>query len=214
LKALYQKAFCLWAIDLDEAGEAEIYKINLLEAMMMVMEAWNNVQSTTIVNCWNHTKIQPEVNNDIHGSAHHIMTSHPSPMADINAWMVIHTFIMSDELSLPGAECQLHNILGDCYLATDWDLVLKVVMDADNNITRALEGLNTFTLRIFSCDLTQLTHSHTPQVPATPMQLSNVEQDLSTAVDNLKQHRQIIGMPLTLDEMLNPVEEEEVGCTV
>ncbi|KIK10810.1 hypothetical protein PISMIDRAFT_123897, partial [Pisolithus microcarpus 441] len=29
LKALYQKAFCLWAIDLDEAGEAEIYKINL-----------------------------------------------------------------------------------------------------------------------------------------------------------------------------------------
>ncbi|KIK12615.1 hypothetical protein PISMIDRAFT_120562, partial [Pisolithus microcarpus 441] len=60
LKALYQKAFCLRAIDLDEVGEAEIYKINLLEAMMMVTEARNNVQSTTIANCWNHTKIQAE----------------------------------------------------------------------------------------------------------------------------------------------------------
>lgn len=48
LKALYRKAFCLRAIELDEAGEPDIYRIDLLEAMMLVTEAWNNVQAATI----------------------------------------------------------------------------------------------------------------------------------------------------------------------
>jgi DDE superfamily endonuclease len=57
-KAHYRHTFCLRAIELDEAGKREIYKLDLQEAMVMARDAWNAVQLQTIVNCWNHTKIQ------------------------------------------------------------------------------------------------------------------------------------------------------------
>ena len=50
----------LSAIDLDEAGKRDIYKVNLLEAMLMAKEAWDAVSSSTIKHCWDHTKIQSD----------------------------------------------------------------------------------------------------------------------------------------------------------
>jgi hypothetical protein len=58
-KALYRRNFCARAVDLDEAGERDIYKNDLLEAMMMARAAWNSISSTTIKHCWDHTQIQP-----------------------------------------------------------------------------------------------------------------------------------------------------------
>jgi hypothetical protein len=58
VKAHYRKAFCLRAIELDEAGEDDIYKINLLEVMLMVRTAWDAVSAESIANCWNHCGIQ------------------------------------------------------------------------------------------------------------------------------------------------------------
>jgi hypothetical protein len=58
LKAHYRSAFCHRALELDDAGERDIYKIDLLEAMHMVNDAWDNVTSTTIEHCWDHTGIQ------------------------------------------------------------------------------------------------------------------------------------------------------------
>ncbi|KAF9221518.1 DDE-domain-containing protein [Gyrodon lividus] len=58
-KALYRRFFNQCALDCDEAGESEIYKIDLLEAMSMAKAAWDKVTPNTIHNCWNHTKIQP-----------------------------------------------------------------------------------------------------------------------------------------------------------
>jgi hypothetical protein len=60
-KALYCRNFCTRAIDLNEAGEHNIYKNNLLEGMMMARAAWSSVLSTTIKNCWDHTQIQLSV---------------------------------------------------------------------------------------------------------------------------------------------------------
>ncbi|KAF9233029.1 hypothetical protein BU15DRAFT_80530 [Melanogaster broomeanus] len=107
-------------------------------------------------------------------------TSHSSLMMDAKAWMVINTFMTSDELSLPDVEHQLHDTLEDCYLATDWDLVLKIVMDVENDTSKALEGLDVFTLRIFGCPLTQLTPLHAANhqevtATVTPPQLSEAE---------------------------------------
>jgi hypothetical protein len=59
VKAHYRGNFCQRAIDLDEAGEREIYKINLLEGMVMADAAWKAITPETIQHCWNHTKIQP-----------------------------------------------------------------------------------------------------------------------------------------------------------
>ncbi|KAF9220287.1 DDE-domain-containing protein [Gyrodon lividus] len=58
-KALYDHNFSRQAIDLDKASEREIYKIDLLKAMVMANEAWNSMMPETIRNCWNHTCIQP-----------------------------------------------------------------------------------------------------------------------------------------------------------
>ena len=58
-KALYHHNFSRREIDLDEASEREIYKTDLLEAMVMAKEAWNSVTPETIRNCWIHTGIQP-----------------------------------------------------------------------------------------------------------------------------------------------------------
>jgi hypothetical protein len=48
----------MYAIELDEAGATDIYKINLLEVMLMTKAAWDAVSAETIQNCWNHTGIQ------------------------------------------------------------------------------------------------------------------------------------------------------------
>ena len=57
-KALYRRMFCLRALELDDTGQADIYKIDLLEAMLMAKKAWESVLSTTIKACWDHTGIQ------------------------------------------------------------------------------------------------------------------------------------------------------------
>ena len=56
-KAHYWKAFCAHAVDMDEAGEEDVYKINLLEVMLMARQAWDAVSAETIANCWKHTGI-------------------------------------------------------------------------------------------------------------------------------------------------------------
>jgi hypothetical protein len=54
VKAHYRKASCARAVDMDEAGESDIY---LLKIMLMVRQAWDAVTSETITNCWKHTGI-------------------------------------------------------------------------------------------------------------------------------------------------------------
>src|SRR5882762_3789149 len=57
-KAHYWKSFCLCAIELDDAGEADIYKVNLLEVLMMVKAVWDAVTADTIAACWRHATVE------------------------------------------------------------------------------------------------------------------------------------------------------------
>ena len=57
VKAHHQRAFCIGAVDLDEAGESDIYKINLLEVMLIIRQAWDVVTQETIANCWRYSGI-------------------------------------------------------------------------------------------------------------------------------------------------------------
>lgn len=56
-KAHYRRQLCTRAIELDEAGAEDIYKIDILEAMRMANKAWEAVSELTIKHCWDHTKI-------------------------------------------------------------------------------------------------------------------------------------------------------------
>ncbi|KIK92232.1 hypothetical protein PAXRUDRAFT_147776, partial [Paxillus rubicundulus Ve08.2h10] len=113
LKAIYCKNFCQHAINLDEGGEWEIYKLNILEGMMMAWHAWDQVLLEAIKNCWDHTQIQL------------CRSLSPDTLA---TWKVIQEFATMD-MSLPEAEKQVQDILGTCYNDTDWRPAFKAVMD-------------------------------------------------------------------------------------
>ena len=57
-KAHYRKHFCQRAIDLDEAGQHDIYTISLKEGMELAEAAWEAITAETIRHCWDHTKLQ------------------------------------------------------------------------------------------------------------------------------------------------------------
>ena len=42
---------------MDDGGEEDVYRINLLEIMLMARQAWDAVTPHTIENCWHHTVI-------------------------------------------------------------------------------------------------------------------------------------------------------------
>ena len=58
-KAFYRKNFNQCALNQDDAGEQEIYKIDLFQALMMAKKAWIGVKWETIQHCWDHILIQP-----------------------------------------------------------------------------------------------------------------------------------------------------------
>ena len=57
-KGIYRCKMCICAIELDDAGADNIYKMNLLKAMLLIMEAWNDMSQETIKNCWAHMQIE------------------------------------------------------------------------------------------------------------------------------------------------------------
>jgi len=98
-------------------------------------------------------------------------------------------------MCLPEVEKQLQDLLGSSYTATDWDPVLKIIMDAENNVKKALEGLDHLTIPIFKCPIGQLSVMHISQLP-TPLvassdllQLFEAEMDLSNAIHHLHWRR-------------------------
>lgn len=228
-KALYRNAFCLRAVDLDDAGQRDIYKIDLREAMLMMVKAWNQVKPSTIVNCWNHSGIQPNTEIDL-GKASTTSTiftnSHPTtsrssstcnPKQNPATWILVREFAMLDDIRLPTIEKQLSETLGAAYTASDWDPVLKVIMDAENDMEKALTDIDQLVIPIFGCPIRQISISSqalaTTQtaMPRDLPQLAEVEKSLQAAVDDLQKRKRIIGKALTLEEMLNPVEETGIG---
>jgi len=84
-------------------------------------------------------------------------------------------------------------------------------MDAENDALHALEAIKQLTDKLFKPQsnpvaLNILLPSHVP-----PCQLVALEKDLVDTVLELKKRNRIIGAPLTLEEMLNPVQEQEMG---
>jgi len=146
-KAHYRQAFCICALNLEEAGEHEIYKVNLLEAMLMAKDTWNAVTQDTIRHCWDHTKIQQDLVSYTPPVPSTIATSPfppTSPLAYPKAWEIVREFAVSD-MSLPQVEEQLKDYLGCQYIGVEWSGAFKTVMDAENDTLKALESIKTLT---------------------------------------------------------------------
>jgi DDE superfamily endonuclease len=212
-KAHYRRAFCIRALDHDDAGESDIYKIDLLEAMLMAREAWNEVSATTIKNCWDHTGIQrpPIKAITLRIPTNSGAPSGPSlqPSPDGNsaaAWDIIEQFATTD-MALPDAENALRKHLGGEYADDNWQPALKAVMDAEGDAALALAAVTK--LRLASSSMASEWQLKPPSADTTQCQL--LEEDLLKSVAELRRRNRIHGEVLTLEEMLDPVEELEIG---
>ncbi|KAF8122901.1 hypothetical protein EV363DRAFT_1181549 [Boletus edulis] len=156
----------------------------------MATRAWSAVTSTTIQHCWNHTGIQ----------ANTAPLSHPAH-ADPGAWAIVREFATSDT-SLPLVETALQEHLGSRYVASDWSLALKMVMDAEGDAEKASEAVEK--LASAACQRSGLVVKL-----QKPPQLEALEEDLEDSIMILKDKNRIFGNPLSVDELLDPLEERE-----
>jgi hypothetical protein len=111
-------------------------------------------------------------------------------------------------MSLPDAEKNLQTHLGECYMDSDWRPALKAVMDAEGDAEMALNAIDA---------LMHAASHHTglkiwiPAVCPRPEQLTSAEVELMQSVDNLKACNHIFGKLPTVDELLDPAEERDMG---
>ncbi|KIK13078.1 hypothetical protein PISMIDRAFT_119603 [Pisolithus microcarpus 441] len=172
-KALYRWNFCAQAVDLDAAGEHNIYKLSLLEGMTMAKAAWEAVSAETIQHCWNHTKIQPDTS----------MSFHPAHMDPV-AWDFIHQYA-TGTMTLPSVESGLRAHLRDQYIDSDWQPALKAVMEAEDNNTAldAISALRTAALSHsgIKIRIPTLTPAATESAQR-PNQLTSVESEVMESV--------------------------------
>ena len=221
VKAHYRRAFCLRAIELDDAGEDDIYKINLLEVMLMVKEAWKAVTPETITNCWNHTKIQnrpiaPATSTSPRATST-VITVSPTPcstkaaLADNGAWGILQEFANGTISSLPQTESRLEVHLGDRYRFIDWKPAFDAVFAAEDDVGKAISAIETLEKQA----RTETTTAPTIPSPTPPRlalnQLTMLENDLMECVTKLGDRKRIRGTCPTLEDLLNPVEEREIG---
>jgi len=125
--------------------------------------------------------------------------------SDAVAWDIIREFAATD-MTLPETEKRLQEHLGGHYDDRDWQPALKAVMDAEGDVSVALEAIRKLSA---STHLPRLTI----KLPARPQlapdaELSRIESELMDSVEELVQRRRIFRAP-TLEELVNPIEEEE-----
>jgi hypothetical protein len=102
-----------------------------------------------------------------------------SPFSDHGAWDILRQFASLD-MTLPQAEEKLLVHLGGHYKDADWHSVLKAIMDAEGNITKAQEAVQAFSA---ACERPNLVI----KLPASrPPQVTALEKDLIKSVDELK----------------------------
>ncbi|KAG2082598.1 uncharacterized protein F5147DRAFT_783247 [Suillus discolor] len=165
--------------------------------MVMAQEAWDAVKPSTIQHCWNHTGIQAN------SMAH---SSHPAH-ADPGAWKIIHQFADIDTMTLPQAEACLKEHLGNHYVEEDWMDALKTAMVVKGDNVKVAKAVKK--LASVACQRTGLVVKIQPLTKAP--QLQTLEHELMKSIEELTIRRWIIGTPLTVDEILDPQEEKNIG---
>ena len=120
-KAHYRHRFCLKALQQDTTGVVDIYSFNLLEALHMACDAWNDVTAETITNCWKHADIQRDP-----------IILHIPLTTSQKGWDIIWSFAdQSSGVTLPQAEELLKKTFGNQYNDAYWQPALKIVTEME-----------------------------------------------------------------------------------
>jgi len=117
-------------------------------------------------------------------------------------------------MSFPDAEARLKAYLGCRFRFADWKSAFDAVFEAEDDIPAAVAVIETMAAQTIAA-----TTSSSPAAPAPspnlsipPLsQLQGLEADLIHAVDSLQKRKRIRGTAPTLEDLLNPIEETEIG---
>ena len=61
IKTAYREKLGTWILANEEKGNLELKKIKILDTIIWVNQAWKNLQTTTIVNCWKRSGLYKNV---------------------------------------------------------------------------------------------------------------------------------------------------------
>jgi hypothetical protein len=220
VKAHYRRAFCIRALDLDAAGEANIYAINQLEVMKMANEAWDAVSAETITNCWNHTRIQRA---PIPAITIRVPKKDQSMLACI--CQELRNFAESSTMTMPEITQNIHGLLGDQFVVKDWHTVFDALGEPDIDVSTVLDSLTLPALPPGPHSLTRVsadvTADSSSTADATPVPILGrahvsdqgqiIEIELMKKVDELRTRNRLHGPPMSIEDLVMPANEEEVG---
>jgi len=111
-------------------------------------------------------------------------------------------------MTLPEAEVRIKEILGTRYADTDWLPAFDAVMNAEGDSDAAAMAVEQ--LAQAASQRTGLKIRISMRRPPLA-QLTAVENEVATSLQDLKNRNRIFGEPPSLDEFLEPAEEQEVG---
>ncbi|KAJ3780447.1 hypothetical protein GGU10DRAFT_380619 [Lentinula aff. detonsa] len=156
----------------------------------MAKIAWEAVMKETIVNYWQKAGILG-------------CELFSTKSNKIQGWNILHTFA-STPMTLPEAEKQLKELFGDSYNDEIWHAMLSKITCLEPNSDSAA---------IFTeIDMhLQSLHSSTASAPTQTDSIIPVERDLMEIIADLKTRNRIFGETPTLEELVDPVEEKEIG---
>jgi hypothetical protein len=147
---------------------------------------------------------------------HSSVSSAPAsaPTSDPAAWAIIKEYVGTD-MSFPDAEARLKAYLGHRFHFADWKSAFDAVFVAEDNIPAVVAAIETMAAQAIATSAS----SSSPAAPAPSpnssiasfSQLQDLEADLIHVIDNLQKRKCIRGTAPTLEELLNPVEETEIG---
>jgi hypothetical protein len=123
---------------------------------------------------------------------------------DHGGWDILRQFATT-EMTLPQAEAALIQHLGNRFKDADWRPVLKAVMDAEGDVQKALNAIQTMSA---ACGRLKITIK-LPAWSARPPQLITTEESLVSSVKVLQGRNRVFGQLLIVDELIEPVQERE-----
>ena len=107
---------------------------------------------------------------------------------------------------IPEAHSALQERLGDRYIASEWNEPLDLASGAEGDVNAALAAVNAWR-NTWAPD----SPSDLCEVTTNPDEHNEVEEELPDLVAQLKARKRITGQPFTLEELLDPTEEREIG---
>jgi len=130
------------------------------------------------------------------------------------AWDFIHQYA-ARTMSFPTAESSLQAHLGDRYVNSDWQPVLKAVMESeDDNV--ALDTVSTLYTAASYCTgikihiPAQCTTSSNSEPTQKPTQLLSAKLEVMESVHHLRERNLIHGKLSSVDEIIEPPEERDL----